>query len=62
MRNKYPGNCVRCGKFVPPGEGYFEKVYRGDPKSPLHHDKRTRWVVRCMDCVGKGHERPKDHE
>ena len=25
MRNKYPGNCYRCGEWVETGEGHFER-------------------------------------
>lgn len=28
MRNKYPGICYRCGKFVETGAGHFER-YQG---------------------------------
>jgi hypothetical protein len=28
MRNKYGGVCYQCQKWVPPGEGHFER-YRG---------------------------------
>ncbi len=28
MRNKYAGNCYRCGEQVAPGEGHFER-FRG---------------------------------
>lgn len=26
MRNQYGGDCYRCGLWVAPGTGYFEKV------------------------------------
>lgn len=25
MRNKFPGPCYKCGLWVPPGSGYFER-------------------------------------
>lgn len=28
MRNKYPGKCYVCGKWVEKGQGHFER-YRG---------------------------------
>lgn len=43
MRNKYPGICLRCGKPVAVGEGYFQRKPGG-------------WSVRCEACVGKGNE------
>lgn len=26
MRNKFGGNCYKCGKYCKAGEGYFERV------------------------------------
>jgi len=26
MRNRYPGECYRCQKWVPAGEGHFERL------------------------------------
>lgn len=26
MRNRYGGKCYRCGEWVEPGAGFFEKV------------------------------------
>lgn len=43
MRNRYGGDCYRCGLWVPPGAGYFEKV-RGGPGGPgwrVQHCYRT---------------------
>ena len=48
MRNKYPGNCVRCGKHVKAGAGFFQKI-----RSCMMNNL---WAVRCVDCVGKGNE------
>jgi hypothetical protein len=48
MRNKFPGDCVRCGKPVAAHAGHPER-------------RDGRWRVRCLDCVGKGdslHEGP----
>lgn len=42
-RNLYPGYCYKCGKYVPVGLGYFEKIRKrkiGD----------SRWRVQCMRC------------
>jgi hypothetical protein len=41
MRNRYPGNCLRCSKHVAAGAGFFQRV-------------AGRWLVRCRECVGKG--------
>lgn len=40
MRNQYGGDCYRCGLWVPPGAGYFEKV-RGKPGWRVQHCYRT---------------------
>jgi len=40
MRNKYPGICYRCGKFVKAGDGHFEKI----PHS-------SNWRVQHADCA-----------
>lgn len=38
MRNKYPGTCYRCGKYVAPKAGHFERHY-------------GRWRVQHADCA-----------
>lgn len=41
-RNLYPGYCYKCGKYVEPGLGYFERT-----------KKRTggsKWRVQCYEC------------
>lgn len=39
MRNKYGGDCYRCGKWCAPGAGHFERVPgRG-------------WRVQHADCA-----------
>jgi hypothetical protein len=40
-RNKYPGECYRCGKNVPAGAGHFEKV-KGGP---------AKWRVQHVECA-----------
>lgn len=43
MRNKYGGPCYRCGQWVRPGEGHFEKVRdRGSP---------VRWRTQHAECA-----------
>lgn len=39
MRNRYPGYCKDCSKWVEAGAGYFEKA------------KGRGWYVRCLTCV-----------
>lgn len=43
MRNRFPGHCLRCNKYVPVGEGHFQR----------HSGK---WLVRCKLCTGKGNK------
>ena len=38
MRNKFPGNCYRCGGHVDPGAGHFER-FRGG------------WRVQHAECA-----------
>lgn len=48
MRNRFPGNCLVCGKRVDAGAGYFQKwPDRG---------RLQKWLVRCRECVGHGNE------
>ena len=54
LKNKYGGNCIRCKRWIPAGDGHVEKV------TYLHqqiHGTCNKWTVRCDDCVGKGHTR-----
>lgn len=38
MRNKHPGYCYRCGEWVKPGAGHFERISGG-------------WRVQHADCA-----------
>ena len=41
-RNRYPGFCYCCGKYVPPGYGHFE----------LHReDLYNKWRIKCVKCA-----------
>jgi len=53
-RNKYPGNCLRCGAYIKQGVGFFE-LNSKRANEHLHHGKRSKWSLRCMDCVREGH-------
>ena len=37
-RNKYPGYCRCCGKWIEPGYGHFERC-------------RGRWYIHCVKCA-----------
>lgn len=42
MRNKYRGNCYRCGAIVEAGQGHFER------------DRQLKtWLVQHADCAIK---------
>lgn len=43
-RNKFPGYCYCCGKFVPPGYGHFERAWGSKPGEP-------KWRVKCVKCA-----------
>lgn len=43
MRNKYPGVCYVCGKDVPVGFGFFEKVH--------DHSQIGKWRIKCVKCT-----------
>lgn len=38
MRNRYPGYCLKCGKYVLSQQGYFQRL-------------NNKWRVKCVDCV-----------
>lgn len=38
-RNRYPGYCYCCGKYVPTGYGHFE-LQRGNPLG-------SKWRIKC---------------
>ena len=40
-RNKFPGYCYCCGKFVPVGYGHFECHYTG----------QSNWRIKCVKCA-----------
>lgn len=43
MRNRFPGTCYVCGRHVPTGFGFFERVnYR-------KHGRK--WLVKCVECT-----------
>lgn len=51
MRNQYGGYCYRCGEYVAPKEGHFEKFSR---KHRVRHPNAPRfikWVVQHADCA-----------
>ena len=37
-RNKYPGVCYCCGKYVPAGYGHFER-------------HAGHWRIKCVKCA-----------
>ena len=42
MRNKYPGYCYKCGRYVPVGQGFFEKNHG--------HFQGGKWRIQCITC------------
>lgn len=50
MRNKFIGECYRCGKVVHPGEGHFE---RPNPQrlENLKAPVKVRWLLQHAHCA-----------
>ncbi len=48
-RNKYAGYCYRCGKWIEPGFGHFER-YKGG------------WRIKCVKCASGRTVRETDRE
>lgn len=48
MRNRYPDFCIKCGKLVKAGEGFFEKQ---------SYPSLVKWKCRCQDCTKHGQHR-----
>ena len=38
-RNRYPGYCYCCGKYVPPGYGHFERRWG---------QSGNKWRIKCV--------------
>lgn len=43
-RNKYPGRCYYCGKWIEPGYEHFERVRGAVSGQP-------RWRIKCVKCA-----------
>lgn len=41
-RNRYPGYCYCCGKYVPPGYGHFERRWG---------QSGNKWRIKCVKCA-----------
>ena len=48
MRNKYPGICYKCGKYVAKNEGHFERQH-------------GQWLVIHVECVFQQRAEKKQH-
>lgn len=48
-RNKYPGYCYCCGKWIEPGFGHFERCRGG-------------WRIKCVKCASGRTVRETDRE
>lgn len=42
MRNRFPGHCIKCLRYVPAGEGHPQKA-KGCTG--------LKWHVKCVACV-----------
>lgn len=58
MRNRYPGDCTRCGTVVKPGEGVATKP-KGRKRFVVTHDEcgavTPTYRGRCEDAPCCGH-------
>lgn len=59
MRNQFKGNCFLCGKEVPPGHGFFQNKGHMSKEERKQFVGGGRWLIRCVDCIGKGNKIPK---
>lgn len=41
-RNRYPGFCYCCGKYVPAGYGHFERRWG---------QSGNKWQIKCVKCA-----------
>lgn len=41
-RNRYPGFCYCCGKYVPGGYGHFERRWG---------QSGNKWQIKCVKCA-----------
>lgn len=51
--NSFPDRCLLCREVVPANTGALEK------RSKLHwqlYGPGGKYMVRCADCIGKGHK------
>lgn len=52
MRNSFPGTCYRCGWFVEPGSGFYERTGRDHakkwPGQPV-----PKWLTQHAECAVK---------
>lgn len=62
-RNKYPGYCYECGKYVPPGFGHFERnwKWRKLPKNGGANG-HCRWRIHCVKCASGRTVKDTDYE
>lgn len=62
-RNQFGGTCYRCGKWVPAGEGHFERITA--KKHDHDHDREpesAKWRVQHADCAVKYRGTPHHHK
>lgn len=70
MRNQYPGHCLVCGAAVAAGAGWFQQNYqrkrppggkRGSGQYVPTVPAAGKWLLRCLDCKGKGNKPDQQH-
>lgn len=53
MANKFGATCYKCGKYVAPGAGVFERVSSVQRKKWPRLDIKTKWLTQHHECVRK---------
>lgn len=51
MRNTFPGTCFRCGKFVAPGKGHFERVGKKQREKYGDRVAGKKWILQHTQCA-----------
>lgn len=52
MRNRFGGQCYRCGLYVSPGEGHFERLNQ-KKRDRLGIPYQIKWLIQHANCAIK---------
>ena len=51
MRNKFPGQCFRCGGVVDAGAGHFERFGKTQRLKYKDAPRDITWLIQHADCA-----------